>query len=145
MLVFTGASLAAGLAGHVGVLIAARVVRGVGSGLMVPQVRSVIHAEFDERERPKAMTWYAAAFPLGGLAGPLPGGALTEADLFGAGWRAIFLVNVPIGGLALEALTSRDGVRLLAWSGWSTRARTATRTTSRGPGAWPGRSSSSRR
>ncbi|WP_439384081.1 MFS transporter [Amycolatopsis lexingtonensis] len=101
MLVFTGASLAAGLAGHVGVLIAARVVQGVGSGLMVPQVLSFIHAEFDERERPKAMTWYAAAFPVGGLAGPLLGGALTEADLFGTGWRAIFLVNVPIGVLAL--------------------------------------------
>ncbi|MEV4057367.1 MFS transporter [Amycolatopsis sp. NPDC049688] len=101
MLVFTGASLAAGLAGHVGVLIAARVVQGVGSGLMVPQVLSFIHAEFDERERPKAMTWYAGAFPLGGLAGPLLGGALTEADLFGTGWRAIFLVNLPVGVLAL--------------------------------------------
>ncbi|MEV7093471.1 MFS transporter [Amycolatopsis sp. NPDC051045] len=101
MLVFTAASLAAGLAGHVGVLIAARVVQGVGSGLMVPQVLSFVHAEFDERERPKAMTWYAAAFPVGGLAGPLLGGALTEADLFGTGWRAIFLVNLPIGVLAL--------------------------------------------
>ncbi|RSM37701.1 MFS transporter [Amycolatopsis balhimycina DSM 5908] len=101
MFVFTAASLAAGLAGHVGVLVAARVVQGVGSGLMVPQVLSFIHAEFDERERPKAMTWYAAAFPVGGLAGPLLGGALTEADLFGTGWRAIFLVNLPIGVLAL--------------------------------------------
>jgi EmrB/QacA subfamily drug resistance transporter len=101
MLVFTGASLAAGLAGHVGVLIAARVVQGVGSGLMVPQVLAFVHAEFDERERPKAMAWYAGAFPLGGLAGPLLGGALTEADLFGTGWRAIFLVNVPVGVLAL--------------------------------------------
>jgi MFS family permease len=101
MLVFTAASLAAGLAGHVGVLIAARVVQGVGSGLMVPQVLSFVHAEFDDRERPKAMTWYAAAFPVGGLAGPLLGGALTEADLFGTGWRAIFLVNLPIGVLAL--------------------------------------------
>ncbi|WP_158226737.1 MFS transporter [Amycolatopsis vastitatis] len=101
MFVFTAASLAAGLAGHVGVLIAARVVQGIGSGLMVPQVLSFIHAEFDERERPKAMTWYAGAFPLGGLAGPLLGGALTEADLFGTGWRAIFLVNLPIGVLAL--------------------------------------------
>ncbi|MDQ7808025.1 MFS transporter [Amycolatopsis sp. A133] len=101
MLVFTAASLAAGLAGNVGVLIAARVVQGVGSGLMVPQVLSFVHAEFDERERPKAMTWCAAAFPVGGLAGPLLGGALTEADLFGTGWRAIFLVNLPIGVLAL--------------------------------------------
>ncbi|MGW5719529.1 MFS transporter [Amycolatopsis sp. NPDC003865] len=101
MLVFTAASLAAGLAGHVGVLIAARVVQGAGSGLMVPQVLSFVQAEFDERERPKAMAWYAGAFPVGGLAGPLLGGALTQADLFGTGWRAIFLVNVPVGVLAL--------------------------------------------
>ncbi|MDX3188246.1 MFS transporter [Streptomyces sp. MN03-5084-2B] len=101
MLVFTAASLAAGLAGDVGVLVAARVVQGVGAGLMVPQVLSFVHAEFDERERPKAMTWYAAAFPVGGLAGPLLGGALVEADLFGSGWRAIFLVNLPVGVLAL--------------------------------------------
>jgi EmrB/QacA subfamily drug resistance transporter len=113
MVVFTAASLAAGLAGHAGVLIAARVVQGVGSGLMVPQVLAFIHAEFDERERPKAMTWYAGAFPLGGLAGPLLGGALTQADLFGTGWRAIFLVNVPIGVLALigafATMPSRPG------------------------------------
>ncbi|MEU4247751.1 MFS transporter [Amycolatopsis sp. NPDC026612] len=110
MVVFTAASLAAGLAGHVGVLIAARVVQGAGSGLMVPQVLSFVHAEFDERERPRAMTWYAAAFPLGGLAGPLLGGALTEADLFGTGWRAIFLVNLPIGVLALAgALVTMPG------------------------------------
>ncbi|WP_290061014.1 MFS transporter [Amycolatopsis solani] len=115
MLVFTTASLVAGLAGHVGVLIAARVVQGVGSGLMVPQVLSFIHAEFDERERPKAMAWYAGAFPVGGLAGPLLGGALTEADLFGTGWRAIFLVNVPIGVLALlgalATMAGRPGFR----------------------------------
>lgn len=101
MVVFTAASLAAGLAGQVEVLIAARVIQGVGSGLMVPQVLSFIHAEFDEKERPKAMTYYAGAFPIGGLAGPLLGGVLTQADLFGIGWRAIFLINLPIGVLAL--------------------------------------------
>jgi EmrB/QacA subfamily drug resistance transporter len=113
MVVFTGASLAAGLAARVDVLIAARVVQGVGSGLMVPQVLSFIHAEFDEQERPKAMTCYAGAFPIGGLAGPLLGGVLTQADLFGTGWRAIFLVNLPIGALALAgalvAMPSRPG------------------------------------
>jgi EmrB/QacA subfamily drug resistance transporter len=101
MTVFTTASVVAGLAPQVGVLIAARIAQGIGSGLMVPQVLSFIHAEFDEHERPKAMTIYAAAFPVGGMAGPLLGGLLTEADLFGSGWRAIFLVNLPVGVLAL--------------------------------------------
>jgi len=101
MTVFTAASLVAGLAPQVGVLITARVAQGIGSGLMVPQVLSFIHAEFDEKERPKAMTYFAAAFPVGGLAGPLLGGLLTQANLFDTGWRAIFLVNLPIGVLAV--------------------------------------------
>ncbi|MBM7791117.1 MFS transporter [Tenggerimyces flavus] len=101
MAIFTASSLVAGIAPNVGVLIAARVAQGIGSGLMVPQVLSFIHAEFDDTERPKAMALFAAAFPLGGLAGPLLGGVLTEANLFESGWRAIFLVNLPIGLLAL--------------------------------------------
>jgi len=113
MSVFTLASLSAGLAPEPGLLIASRVVQGIGSGLMVPQVLSFIHTEFDEAERPKAMGLYAAAFPLGGLLGPLLGGVLTEADLFGSGWRAIFLVNIPIGvaGLvgALATMQTRPG------------------------------------
>jgi len=113
MAVFTLASLSAGLAPEPGLLVASRVVQGIGSGLMVPQVLSFVHTEFDEAERPKAMGLYAAAFPLGGLAGPLLGGVLTEADLFGSGWRAIFLVNIPIGvaGLlgALVTMPSRPG------------------------------------
>ncbi|WP_232663506.1 MFS transporter [Pseudonocardia sp. TRM90224] len=101
MSVFTAASLAAGLAPNAGVLIAARIAQGIGAGLMVPQVLAFIFAEFDDEERPKAMAVFAAAFPLGGMAGPLLGGVLTEADVFGSGWRAIFLVNLPIGVLAV--------------------------------------------
>ena len=101
MSVFTAASAVAGLAPSVGILIAARVVQGIGSGLMVPQVLSFVFAEFPVEERAKAMTLYSAAFPIGGLAGPILGGVLTEANLFGLGWRAIFLVNVPIGIIAV--------------------------------------------
>jgi MFS family permease len=113
MTVFTVASLVAGVAPEVDVLIAARVLQGVGSGLMVPQVLSFIFAEFDEKERPKAMTLFAAAFPVGGMAGPLLGGLLTQANLFDIGWRAIFLVNLPIGVIAvagaLLTMPSRPG------------------------------------
>jgi EmrB/QacA subfamily drug resistance transporter len=101
MTVFTVSSTVGGLAPSVGVLIGARVVQGIGSGLMVPQVLSFIFAEFAPEERTKAMTLFSAAFPVGGLAGPILGGVLTEANLFGLGWRAIFLVNVPIGVIAL--------------------------------------------
>lgn len=98
---FTISSLVAGLAPNGGVLIAARIAQGVSSGLMVPQVLSFIQSEFDEQERPKAMTYYSAAFPLGGMAGPLLGGLLIQANLFDTGWRAVFLVNLPIGVLAI--------------------------------------------
>jgi EmrB/QacA subfamily drug resistance transporter len=93
---FGVAWLAAGLAPGVGVLLAARVAQGVCAGLMVPQVLSFIQAEFPESERGKAMGLFGMTFPIGGLAGPLLGGVLTQADLFGWHWRAIFFVNVPV-------------------------------------------------
>ncbi|OLF15921.1 MFS transporter [Actinophytocola xanthii] len=93
---FGVSSLVAGVAPNVTVLLAARVAQGVFAGLMVPQVLSFIHTEFPENEQGKAMGFYGMTFPIGGLAGPLLGGLLTEADLFGWHWRTIFLVNVPI-------------------------------------------------
>jgi EmrB/QacA subfamily drug resistance transporter len=106
MTVFTVSSAIGGFAPSVGVLIGARVVQGIGSGLMVPQVLSFVFAEFPAEERPRAMALFSAAFPIGGLAGPILGGVLTEANLFGLGWRAIFLVNVPIGIIALAGAMS---------------------------------------
>lgn len=98
------ASLVAGAAPDVTLLLAARVAQGVCAGLMVPQVLSFIHTEFPAAEQGKAMGRYGMTFPIGGLAGPLLGGVLTQADLFGWGWRTIFLVNVPLAvGAAVGA------------------------------------------
>jgi EmrB/QacA subfamily drug resistance transporter len=93
---FGAASLAAGTAPDVTVLLAARVAQGVFAGLMVPQVLSFIRAEFPEAEQGRAMGFFGMTFPIGGLAGPLLGGVLTQADLFGWHWRTIFFINVPI-------------------------------------------------
>ncbi|GAB2484879.1 MFS transporter [Streptosporangium sandarakinum] len=93
---FGVASLAAGIAPGVAVLLAARVAQGVFAGLMVPQVLSFIHTEFSAAEQGRAMGFYGMTFPIGGLAGPLLGGLLTQADLFGWHWRTIFFINVPI-------------------------------------------------
>ncbi len=98
---FTLASLLAGLSPTVGVLIGARIVQGAFAGLMVPQVLAVIRTEFPDEERGKAFALFGATFPLGGAAGPLLGGLLTQADIAGLGWRSIFLVNLPIGLIAL--------------------------------------------
>lgn len=93
---FGVASLAAGTAPDVAVLLGARVAQGVFAGLMVPQVLSFIHAEFPAAQQARAMALYGMTFPIGGLAGPLLGGLLTQADLFGWHWRTIFFINVPI-------------------------------------------------
>lgn len=94
------ASLAAGVSGSVTMLLVARVAQGVFAGLMVPQVLSFVHAEFTGPEQGRAMGFYGMTFPIGGLAGPLLGGLLTQADLFGWHWRTIFFVNVPIAAAA---------------------------------------------
>ncbi|WP_191247481.1 MFS transporter [Amycolatopsis deserti] len=93
---FGVASLLAGCAPGTGVLLGSRVAQGVFAGLMVPQVLSFIRVEFPADEQGRAMGFYGMTFPIGGLAGPLLGGLLTQADLFGWGWRTVFLVNVPI-------------------------------------------------
>ncbi|GAA2088929.1 MFS transporter [Streptomyces albiaxialis] len=106
--VFTVASLACGLAQGPGQLIAFRLAQGAGAGLMLPQVLSLIQHTFTGTSRTRALGAYAAVLGVGAAAGQLVGGALVSADLFGSGWRPVFLINVPIGVLLLVA-----GVRVL--------------------------------
>ncbi|MFF2566862.1 MFS transporter [Streptomyces sp. NPDC058084] len=95
--VFTAASLACGLAAGTGQLIAFRVVQGAGSALMIPQVLSLIQRTFTGEARVRALGAYSAVLATGAAAGQVVGGVLVSADLFGSGWRPVFLVNVPIG------------------------------------------------
>ncbi|MFE6098713.1 MFS transporter [Streptomyces laurentii] len=94
---FTAASLACGLAAGTGPLIAFRVVQGAGSALMIPQVLSLIQRHFTGEARARALSAYAAVLATGTAAGQVVGGVLVSADLFGTGWRPVFLVNVPLG------------------------------------------------
>lgn len=100
---FTAGSLVAGLAPTPLVLIAARVVQGAGGALMFPQTLTGIQLHFAGAERVRAIARYAIALSSGAVAGQLLGGVLVSADLFGSGWRAIFLVNVPIGAAVIAA------------------------------------------
>ncbi|MFI9407333.1 MFS transporter [Nocardia sp. NPDC052316] len=95
--VFTLASLLCGLAPGLGVLIAARVCQGIGVAVMIPQVLATLHVTFDGANRSRAFGCYGAVLSIGSVLGPVLGGLLTEADLFGLSWRPIFLINVPIG------------------------------------------------
>ncbi|MGA5559264.1 MFS transporter [Streptomyces lavendulocolor] len=84
-----------------GTLIGMRAAQGLTAGIMVPQVFGVIRASFAPAERAKAFGAYGAVQGLASVAGPLLGGLLVEADLFGLGWRTIFWINVPVSILAL--------------------------------------------
>jgi MFS family permease len=103
---FTASSLVCGIAPDIGVLIAARFVEGAGAAAMVPQIISVIQVRFSGAARARALSAYTAVLSSGFVAGQVIGGALVTANLFGASWRPVFLVNVPIG-LALLAFVPR--------------------------------------
>ncbi|MFI8965714.1 MFS transporter [Streptomyces sp. NPDC053493] len=94
---FTAASLACGLAVGTGQLIAFRIAQGAGSALMIPQVLSLIQRNFTGEARVRALSAYSAVLATGAAAGQVLGGVLVSADLFGTGWRPVFLVNVPLG------------------------------------------------
>ncbi|OBK75496.1 MFS transporter [Mycobacterium sp. 1274761.0] len=102
LLVFTAASLWCGLSGTIGMLIAARVVQGVGAALLTPQTLSTITRIFPAERRGVAMSVWGATAGVATLVGPLAGGVLVD----GLGWQWIFFVNVPIGviGLALALM-----------------------------------------
>jgi MFS family permease len=103
LVTFTVASLACGLAPEIYTLTCARFVQGAGAALMVPQVLSGIQLQFAGHDRIRALGYYAIALSGGAVAGQVLGGVLISADLFGASWRPIFLVNVPIGLALLVA------------------------------------------
>lgn len=101
MVGFVIASAACGAAPNGLTLVIARLVQGMCSGLMFPQVLAIIQALFSESERPKALGAYGASIGLATICGPVLGGALIAANVFGSDWRSIFYINVPIGLAAL--------------------------------------------
>ncbi|MET7570138.1 MFS transporter [Streptomyces sp. NPDC005492] len=98
---FTAASLACGLAQSSTGLIVFRLIQGSGSALMLPQVLSLIQRNFTGEARARALGMYSAVIAVGAAAGQIVGGVLVSADLFGTGWRPVFLVNVPVGVVLL--------------------------------------------
>ncbi|MFE9411571.1 MFS transporter [Streptomyces sp. NPDC006704] len=95
--VFTAASLLCALAVGPATVIGARAVQGAGAAVMLPQVLATVHVAFEGSARARAFGLYGTVLSVGSAVGPVLGGVLTQADVFGMGWRSIFLVNVPIG------------------------------------------------
>jgi EmrB/QacA subfamily drug resistance transporter len=115
---FAIASAACALAPTAEVLIAVRVVQGLAGGFMVPQVFGIIRSSFEPAAMPKAFGAFGAVQGLAAVAGPLLGGALVAADLWGLGWRTIFWINIPVAVIALVL-----GSRVLPESHAPVRAR----------------------
>ena len=110
LVVFSGASLACGLAGSPLSLVVARIAQGLGAAIVAPSALSSLTAAFPEGEgRERALGVWTAAAAGGGATGWLLGGLLTG----GLGWEWVFFVNVPVGilGVALALVLiseSRD-------------------------------------
>jgi EmrB/QacA subfamily drug resistance transporter len=97
--VITSAGCAA--AQNAGELIAARAAQGVAAAIMLPQVFGLIRELFQAHEMGKAFGVYGPVMGLSAMLGPIASGGLISANVFGTGWRMIFLVNVPVGLIAL--------------------------------------------
>jgi MFS family permease len=110
---FTAASLACALAPSPVVLIAARVIQGGAAAMMFPQALTGIQLHYAGADRYRAIGRYAMALSAGAVTGQLAGGALIAANLAGSGWRAIFLINIPVGIAVLAAARwlPADGAR----------------------------------
>jgi EmrB/QacA subfamily drug resistance transporter len=98
LMLFTAASLAGGLAHDPVLLVASRFVQGMGAAMVAPSALSLITTGFAEgRARTRALGLYGATASLGFVAGQVLGGVLVQFT----SWRAVFLVNVPVGVLAV--------------------------------------------
>lgn len=100
MIGFTLASLFCAMAQTTETLITFRFIQGFLGAMLLPQGFGLLKAVFPPNELAKAFGVFGPVFGLAGILGPVIGGALIDADLFGLGWRAVFLVNVPVGIVA---------------------------------------------
>ncbi len=98
---FTLSSAACGLAASPGMLVGARLVQGGAAALLMPNVLSLIGVLYDGVDRARALAAYGMTMGLAAVSGQLIGGVLVQADIAGLGWRTVFLINVPVGAVAL--------------------------------------------
>src|SRR6185437_5968985 len=99
--IFAAASLACGLSPTIGILLAMRVIQGIGGALMVPGSLAIIAANFRASRRGMAIGTWSSFSTLTTMAGPAIGGVFASLGV----WRLVFFINVPLALVALFALT----------------------------------------
>jgi EmrB/QacA subfamily drug resistance transporter len=97
---FMLSSLACGIAPNTFLLIVARVIQGIGGAMMIPGSLAILSAYFPDNLRGRAIGTWSAATTLVFIMGPILGGILGDLGL----WRAVFLINIPIGIVCLVIL-----------------------------------------
>ncbi len=98
---FTLASAACGAAATPAELVIARLVQGAAAALLMPNVLSIIGVLYTGADRLRALTAYGTVMGGAAVSGQLIGGVLMASDVAGLGWRSCFLINVPVGAVAL--------------------------------------------
>jgi len=101
ILLFTGSSLCCGAAPNLQVLVAFRVLQGLGGGAMMPLSQAILMETFPPQEQGMAMAVWGVGMMFGPVLGPILGGWITD----NYSWRWIFYVNVPVGALAVLLIT----------------------------------------
>ncbi|MBL8863329.1 MAG: MFS transporter [Planctomycetes bacterium] len=101
-LAFLCASVLVALAPSAWFLLGARLLQGVAAAILFPQVLALVTVLFPDHERPRAFAWFGLTVATAMVVGVVLGGVLLHLDVAGLGWRALFLLNVPIGLAGFE-------------------------------------------
>jgi EmrB/QacA subfamily drug resistance transporter len=97
---FVAASTACGFAVNSEMLIVCRLAQGTAAALLIPQGLGIIRSVFASEDLGSAFGFFGPVIGLSSMLGPIIGGALIDANVFGSSWRLIFFVNLPVGLLA---------------------------------------------